>query len=390
MDDVTVAADAAPAPTAAPITPPAVEPSKPVESDLADIKANGEAKREAEKAAAEAAKKPATVRDSVKAAFDKSKADAEAKAKEAKPETKPEPKADEKPDAKSEVKDAKPEATRAPDGKFAPREGSQPQATTPPQEAPKPVSDAPSRFSDDAKAIWKDTPEPIRRETERAIRELTQGHEKYKADAESFSGVKQFDELARQNGTTLQAALASYVQTEQAIRSNPLKGAEDLFGKLGISFRDLASAYLNQPVEQQQSAKDVEIAQLKQNIQQLQQGFTSFKGEFETREAQQVIDAFKADRPRFEELKADVGFFLQSGRAQTLSEAYELAERLNTAPQASTPSAASSAPVLDLVAQTHKGSKSISGAPSAGSSPAKHQPASSTREALKRAAARLA
>lgn len=390
MSDITVAADAAPAQSSAPIAPPAVEPPKPVESDFADIKANGEARREAEKAL-EAEKKPATPRDAVKSAWDKSKAETKAKT-EPKPETKTEAKTDAKEQPKESPK-AEPVA-RAPDGKFAAKEAPQgaqqdAPAQTQLQDA-KPVSEAPARFSDDAKAIWKDAPEPIRRETERAIRELTQGHEKYKADAESYQPFKPYEDFARQNGTTVLNALQSYIATEQELRTNPIKGAESLFTKLGISFRDLASAYLNQPVEAQQSAKDVEIAQLKQQIQQIQQGFSSFKGELETREAQQVIDSFKADHPRLDELRSDMGLFLQMGRATTLSEAYELADRLNPAParQASTPAAASSAPVIDLVAQTQKGSKSIAGAPTPGSSPAGKQPSSSIREALKRAAAR--
>ena len=392
MSDVTVAADAAPDQSSAPITPPQVETPKPVESDLADVKAQGEAKREVEKAL----ERPPTVNDSVKKAWDKSKADVEAKEK-AKAEVKPEPKAEPKGEAKEPVKEStKAEPTaRAPDGKFAakeaPQQAQQPEAVQTQPDQSKPVSDAPARFADDAKAIWKDTPEPIRRETERAIRELTQGHEKYKASAEAFEPLRQFDELAKQSGTSLQAAMASYVQTEQEIRANPLKGAESLFGKLGISFRDLASAYLNQPAEQQQTPRDVETTQLRQQLQQVAQQFEQYKSEQETREAQQVIDTFKKDHPRIDELRNDMGLFLQMGRAQTLSEAYELADRLNPAPakQASTPAAASSAPIIDLQAQTQKGSKSITGAPTPGSSPAVQQPSSSIREALKRAAARV-
>lgn len=82
--------------------------------------------------------------------------------------------------------------------------------------------------------------------------------------------------------------------------------------------------------------------------------------------------------------------FLQTGRAQNLSEAYAMAERLNPAstPAAASAPAASTAAIEVPVAQTDKGTKSITGAPSAGSTPGARKPAKSSREAIERAFAR--
>ena len=44
------------------------------------------------------------------------------------------------------------------------------------------------------------------------------------------------------------------------------------------------------------------------------------------------VSKFAETHPRFEELSDDIGFFMKSGRAKDLSEAYTLAERLNPAP----------------------------------------------------------
>jgi hypothetical protein len=44
-----------------------------------------------------------------------------------------------------------------------------------------------------------------------------------------------------------------------------------------------------------------------------------------------TIMKFAADHPRFEELSEDICFFLDTGRANDLVEAYELAERFNLA-----------------------------------------------------------
>lgn len=98
------------------------------------------------------------------------------------------------------------------------------------------------------------------------------------------------------------------------------------------------------------------------------------------------IEAFAAQNPRFEELSEDIAFFLESKRAKDLAEAYSLAERLNTGPSAARAHEPSAAQPKANVAQTDKGQKSITGAPSSGSDPVTSQrPSSSIREALKRA-----
>ncbi|WFU37323.1 hypothetical protein QA640_22795 [Bradyrhizobium sp. CB82] len=51
----------------------------------------------------------------------------------------------------------------------------------------------------------------------------------------------------------------------------------------------------------------------------------------ETDYTTEIVMKFAADHPRLEELSEDIVFFLDSGRAEDLAEAYELAERLNPA-----------------------------------------------------------
>lgn len=285
-------------------------------------------------------------------------------------------------EAKAEAKPAeKAEPKRDETGKFAsdkPAEAVEPA---------KPKYEAPARFSEDAKQIWATAPEPIQREIDRAVRELTQGHEKYKASAEAFEPIRQYHEMAAKSGTTLANALQAYTSMETLLRQDPIKGLELITSNIGLSLKDVAAHIMGQPVDQQQSAKDAEIRDLKQTIARLEQGFTSFKGDLETREVNQIISAFKADPKysRFDELQPDIGMFLHTGRAQTLQEAYALAERLNPAPASAPASAASSAAIEVPAAQTDKGTKSITGAPSAGSSPAARKQAKSPREAIEQA-----
>ena len=342
---------------------------------------------------------PPSIDDALSRAEAKVKAEA---AKDTPAPVKSETKTEAKADTKAETKpvESKPEVKRDETGKFAsdkPVTDAQKAASEP---APKPaaeqaksVSDAPARFSDDAKAIWKDAPEAVRRETERAIKELTQGHEKYRASAEKFEALKEFDEMATKSGTDLKTALTRYVNIEQTLRQDPIKGLQAVCENMGLSLRDVAAHIMGQTPEQQASQSDATIRDLKQQVAALTEqlgGVTQTIKQQRESATHEQIAKFAADNPRFDELSDDIAFFLKSGRTNDLSEAYKLAERLNPAPvQAAAEPPASSAANIDLVAQTQKGSKSINGAPSHGSSPAARKPSKSLDESLDRAFAAL-
>lgn len=332
--------------------------------------------------------KPASLDDSIDRAIAKSEAkQAEADKAKAKPEAKIEPKhQDKEPQPRDNGKFA---ATKAPADAQAPQEAPKP------QEAAKPSftdNDPPSRFSEDAKKDWHAAPESVRRESERAIKELTDGFQKYRQSAERDQQLDQFHRMAEQSGTKLETVVDTYVKTEQLLRSDPIKGLESICENLGLSLKQVAEHYLGQPSDLQQSDKDVKISQLEQKLQRLEQGVNSWQEQQQTREVQQTIESFKSDPKyaRFDELKPDIGMFLQTGRANNLSEAYQLADRLNPAANnqapVSTPAASSAAPSPEPV-HPDKGLKSVHGAPTPGfTSPSgKKRAALSLDEALDRA-----
>ena len=92
------------------------------------------------------------------------------------------------------------------------------------------------------------------------------------------------------------------------------------------------------------------------------------------------------DHPRLEELSDDVAFFIETKKAKNLDEAYDLACRLNPAPVA-TSQAADQTATNDLAAQTRKGGKSISGAPTPGSDPVTKRASTSIKDSIRRAVA---
>lgn len=326
--------------------------------------------------------KPISTREALQKAREKVEADnkpAEAKTEaktEAKPADKPAP--------------VKSEPARDETGKFAAKEPATPEAKPEPK-ASFTASEPPARFSADAKARWAETHESIRGETERAIRELTEGHQKYKAAAERDAGLAEFHEMAQQSGKELRNVVREYVNMENALRQDLVGGLNEICSRMGVSLRDVAAHVMGQPADQASSAQDATIRELKNKIAQLEQGVGQVTQTFQQQREQatlQEVTAFAEKNPRFEELADDIAFFMKSGRAKDLSEAYQLAERLNPAPKApEANTAASSAPVIDLTAQTERGQKSIAGSPTPGSDPVRRQPSTSIKESLRRAMA---
>ena len=103
------------------------------------------------------------------------------------------------------------------------------------------------------------------------------------------------------------------------------------------------------------------------------------------------VQAFAAERPRFEELSPDIAELLKTGYAHDLKDAYDKAERLKPAPvTASTPAAQTGTPTQALSsAQTRDASLSVSGAPTSGSEPGSQKVPASARDAVASALAQL-
>lgn len=397
MTEAAVAADAAPEPVVAPEAQ--AQPPQPVHSDMAEVKEIGEQKRQEEAARAEAdkiakkeqkPKKPVSIRDSMKAADEKLRKDAEDKGEE-------KPKAEAKPDAKDEPKKDATERERGEDGKFKAKEaentaekpeGDKAEAK-PADDAEKQPSrfhEAPKRFSEDAKAEWEKAPESVKAEAHRAISEMERGINQYR---EVVEPLKPYLQLAHQHNVRIEQAMENYVNLERTLLSDPERGLQMVADYAGINLRDYAAKLLNQTPEQVQSNQDNTIRELRAELSQLKQqlgGVTQTIQEQRTTQTESMVRDFAAQHSRFDELASDIEFFLKSGRTSDLSEAYQLAERLNPAPVKASPPPEAPAPAPE--AQTLKGSKSISGAPSAGSSPARSEPSKSIRDALRKAASK--
>ena len=285
------------------------------------------------------------------------------------------------------------------------------------EEAPKPpvetkYKEAPSRFAPTAKAEWEKTPEPVKAEIDRSIKELENGLQKYKASAERFDELAEYEQLSRQHyNQPLKETLKHYADLDRGLADpkTNLATLERLVSNMKYVGTDgqtynwdlpqLAQYILDQSEQGVSTYQDpqadlkAQLAEMQKKLDAFETGVTKQREterERTTQTLQEQITEFASKNSRFEELYEDIEIELHNPKfaagkdpLQRLQLAYEKVERLNPAPSLAPPAPAIAAP--DVAAQTRKASASITGAPGAGSNLASKPVPSSSRDALKAA-----
>ncbi|MEN1729440.1 MAG: hypothetical protein AAGJ52_13470 [Pseudomonadota bacterium] len=265
----------------------------------------------------------------------------------------------------------------AKEGAETPTEGEKPETEAKPAET---QTDAPTRFSADAKAEWEKTPGPVKAETQRAIKEMEAGLQQYQQTVEP---LKPWLEMANNDPAVLSNAMQRYHNLEMLIQQDTAKGLDQICRNLGTSLQEVAAKVAGQTPEQQNTQQADYVRSLEQKIQALEGQVTGVSKTVQDQQlssVQEQINQFAAqpENARFEELSDTIVELLQSGMAADLPDAYRKAALLN--PAASEPD-----PTPDPAAQTRKAELSVQGAPSSGSNPANRQRSASTNEAVRRA-----
>lgn len=289
-------------------------------------------------------------------------------------------------------------AAATPEGKAAAAAAATAAAAKPGDQAAGAVKHAaPERFSPDAKAAWETAPEPVKAEVHRMQRELEAGIEKHRVGAQKYDTVKDFDDIATRSGTTLRTALERYVNTEQLLRANPLKGLDAICQQMNMSLRQVAEVVMGQQPDARAAQSDGEIRELRATVARLEQqvgGVTrTFQEQGQTKLYNDIAEWSKG-KLHFELLAPHIAEAVAAGA--TLDDAYQgaLAKfpdlSAGKPPATDTTLAASAAAAVASSDQTGKGERSIAGARNgSGSDPVDHQRPSSIKESLKRASARV-
>lgn len=353
--------------------------------------------------------KPGSTRDAIAKAFDGLSNDdkpeledeAEKPVKEPK-DAKPEK--DEKPAEKLKAEEEKPQKAdpnAKPEGEKVAAEGDRDEAGRDAdkkqrQSEGRQFYEPPARFLPKAREAWANVPNVVKGEIDRISREHEQEVTQYRESHENWQKLAKFDQMAKQHNTSVSDALERYTAVDHILKNNPVEGIRQILQTVGLTPRQYAEHVLQNPQSHQAPQRPAEpdpvVKQTASEVETLRAEMNAMRQEQAARE---IIDPFRRDNPRFDELQEDIAFFLNSGRVpqnlspqERLAVAYDMAERLKPMPssvserQAAAPAAPEPEPVDDP-----RGRKSIKGAPSSGFDPAKNGNAKSRRDALSAAMA---
>ena len=357
-----------------------------------------------------------STRDAIAKAFDeaetKSKAEADAKAKVAVD------------DAKAKVVDAeakeavKPEKARGDDGKFAKAEPAiEPKAEADKGAADKPATERaapednrqsegrkyaepPARFLPEAREKWGPTPYAVKAEMHRISEEVETELRTYRESHEAYEQLREFEELAKQGGTNLKAALQQYVGIENLLRTNPIQGVATVLRNIGITPQQYAQHVMQNPQAHQAqpvAANQQVQQQTDPKVSAIEQELNALKSQLATAQVTPMLERFAADHPDYHALEPQIASVLKSGVIeqlygaglspdQKLTEAYRMVGG-RSAPSQPDPGISAENSHAEPPARPvdPDGQKSIKGAPTAGQTGQPQWKPKSNREALERA-----
>lgn len=305
-----------------------------------------------------------------------------------KPEVKPEPKREGGKFAKAETVEAKPEPTEQdedtdPKANAEGEETGQEDGTKDRSSEDRDIDKPPARFLPRAKEKWAEVDADVRGEVHRALQNAEKGLQEHRESHEFRKELREFEDMAREHGTTVKAAMTNYVAIDNLLKTDPVAGINRVLTSIGITPQQYAQHILNAP---QQPPADPKVSQLERQIQQLTQqlqGVTQTTQQSQQEQQlqqvkQSIIEPFRAslgDDDRYEELEEDIAFFLNSDKIPStlsaqkrLAAAYDMAERINPAgyTQQNTGRLNTATPERPI---NPAGAKSIKGAPNGASVP---------------------
>lgn len=240
----------------------------------------------------------------------------------------------------------------------------------------KPVYKVPVGWSVAAKAQFNELPEAVKESIAKREAEVDKGFARY-------GGLKQYAEVAEENGTTLAAAVADYAKIENSLRTNYLEGVDLLNSRFGINPAQFIQAYaarygvdLSGSNAQQSQGYQPPAINPDAIIQQAEQ---RFEEKFLQRESLSEIERFRSDpaNPYFENVREDMAILLQNGKASDLKDAYDKACWANPETRAILLKSqqTNSAPnPVQAVQKAKAAAKAVGGAPSPGFNPSNKAP----------------
>ncbi|MGN7962180.1 hypothetical protein [Brucella sp. 22210] len=336
-----------------------------------------------------------------------------------KPKAEQEDKSDDKKPEKAEKSEEKPAKTRGDDGKFAKAEKAEdaddakaekgaPEKAATERSAPddnrqsegRKFAEPPARFLPEARTKWANVPNEVKAEFHRISQEMETEISQSKTARERYEPIRQFDEMARQNGRNLNESLAKVVRIEQHIARDPIGAIETILREIGprkqdgspVSLYEVAQVVM-QRGPQRADAQDLPAASTPQLDQQtvIQQTKEQIRQEMA---AEVIIASFAGSHPDYHTLEPQIEAVLKSGvieqiygnglsPEQKLTEAYRMAGG-SVSPSRSQPEPVPQHSEPEKVPSKDAGTKSIKGAPSDGMDTVIEEQSQDLRDILKK------
>lgn len=194
---------------------------------------------------------------------------------------------------------------------------------------------APARLLPSAQEKWKHVPQEVKFEVTRLLQEAETNNQQYVESHKFREELKEFEDLARQSGTTIKEAMTNYVTMEKALRADPSAGFRQLLNNMQINpqqaISHILSAYnvtpqaLARHIDQNpneytalaapKSQPQVQQPQSQSNqsspeIAQLREELNALRAE---RVAESIITPFRAQYPEYDQYEGQIAKVLNSG-----------------------------------------------------------------------------
>lgn len=273
----------------------------------------------------------------------------------------------------------------------------------------------PARLAEDARKVWRSTPRAVKAEFHRLESEIGRITQESGAALQLHQDLREYDEMARQRGTSIRRALGQYVAFDRAIQEDLGKGVAQIAKANGHSpqaaIASVLQAYGLTPQQYAQSVarnpqahqiapqvpRDPAIAHIAAQQQAILQRMQEQEQAQVRNSLQSEVMAWAKDKPDYSRLEGAIAEVLKSGIierihgnglsvAQKLDAAYRMAGG-NTeviVPQAAEPEQPAAGKRPD------PGRKSVRGAPSDGVSPVQDDQETDIREFLRKELRRMA
>lgn len=281
-------------------------------------------------------------------------------------------------------------------------------------------AEAPQRFTDEAKAVWRNTPREVKAEVERTIREFEAATEQHREAKQLHDEIKPYVDMARQAGVTVKAALDRYVAFDRQIAQDfgkgiasiaqdqgksPVEAIGSLLRAYGLTPQQYAQHVAANPDAHQvapQAPRDPMIEQVARQQWDIMKRLETQDRNNAMQSVQSEIDNWAADKPDFASLETAIAEVIKSGIIERIhGEGLSMVQRLDVAYRMAGGQSTKASDPQDIepehppvTANTRSngsdaGTLSIAGAPGGGKEPTIPRRSKSRRDSIEAAFARI-